>query len=51
MAINTILKEVVPEWNLDTDNTENMELITDSVVQEVLDSMESDLIDFESDYD
>lgn len=53
--MNTILKDLIPEWNLESydpsgASEEKMELL-DQVVDEVLESMEYELINFEEDYD
>ena len=55
MAVNTILKEVVPEWNLESYDSEgalkeNLEVLNQAV-EDIMESIESDLINFEEDYD
>lgn len=52
MAVNTILKEVVPEWNLESYDSEGVSKeVLDQAVEDIMESMESDLINFEEDYD
>lgn len=49
--VNTILKELIPGWNLESvELVENSESVTKSV-EEIMESIESDLINFEEDYD
>ena len=55
MAVNTILKESVLEWNLESYDSEgalkeNLEVL-DQAAEDIMASMESDLINFEEDYD
>ena len=52
MAVNTILKEVVPEWNLQSYDSKGVSKeVLDQAAEDVTESMESDLINFEEDYD
>lgn len=52
MAVNTILKEVVPEWNLQSYDSEGVSKeVLDLAVEDIMESMESDLINFEEDYE